>query len=91
MPDSVSSSQTVPANDPVNPNHYRELGAYSALHVVEKWGLNYLLGNSLKYMQRAGKKPGATALTDLRKARWYLQRQLHILAPDEEDDPAAND
>lgn len=56
---------------------------------MEKWELGYLLGNALKYIQRAGKKDGATELTDLKKARWYLQRHIYLLDPDNEVDPAA--
>lgn len=63
------------------------MGEYSALHVAEKWELGYHLGNMLKYIQRAGKKPGEDTLTDLRKARWYLQRYLHLLSPETEEDP----
>ena len=83
------SKTATPKKDAVNPAHYRDLGSYSALHVVEKWSLGYHLGNALKYIQRAGKKEGATELTDLRKARWYLQRHLHLLDPENEVDPAA--
>lgn len=72
----------------VNPAHYRELGNYSALHVVEKWGLNYHLGQTLKYIQRAGKKPETPELQDLKKAAWYLARYIHLVDPSEPD-PAA--
>jgi hypothetical protein len=78
-------------HDPVNPKHYAELGEYSALHVSEKWGLNYLLGTAIKYIQRAGKKPDTPAIVDLKKARWYIQRQLYILDPENEADPAADE
>lgn len=75
--------------DPVNPSHYKDAGLYSAVHVLEKWGLGYHLGQVLKYIQRAGKKEGADELTDLKKARWYLQRHIYTLDPDNETDPAA--
>jgi hypothetical protein len=74
--------------DPVNPPHYADLGEYSALHVTEKWDLGFHLGNLLKYIQRSGRKPDENALTDLRKARWYLQRHLHLIDPEHEFDPA---
>lgn len=81
----------------INPSHYASLGKYSAIHVIEKWELGYALGNALKYLQRAGKKlyDGQSVveseLTDLRKARWYLQRHIHFLDPDNEPDPAVPD
>lgn len=75
--------------DNANPEHYRRLGEYSALHVVHKWGLSYCLGSALKYIQRAGTKPGASTVEDLKKAVWYIQREIHQLDPSEPD-PAAN-
>lgn len=47
---------------------------YEAIKVIEAWGLGYNLGNALKYISRAGKK--GDALTDLRKARWYIDREI---------------
>lgn len=89
MPTEQSQSLELnsPQSSPVAPAHYRELGEYSALHVTERWGLNYHLGSMLKYIQRAGKKPGESELTDLRKARWYLQRYMHLHYPEQEVDP----
>jgi Protein of unknwon function (DUF3310) len=75
--------------DAVNPEHYRKLGEYSALHVADKWGSSYCIGNALKYLQRAGNKPGEDTITDLKKAVWYLQREIHQLDRSEPD-PAAN-
>lgn len=83
--------------DPVNPTHYASLGLYSAIHVIEKWGLGYHVGNAVKYVQRAGKKlyDGKDAveseLIDLKKARWYMQRRIHQLDPENEPDPAVPD
>lgn len=76
------------ANDPINPQHYAKFGAYSAVHVIEAWGLGYHLGNTVKYIQRAGGKPGASELQDLLKAKWYLERYIHTLDPSQPD-PAA--
>lgn len=44
--------------------------------VIEAWGLGFSLGNVLKYLARAGRKPGVPALDDLRKARDYLDREI---------------
>ena len=76
-------------HDPVNPRHYADLGRYAAIYVIEKWELGFNLGQVLKYIQRAGNKPGESELTDLEKAAWYLQRKLHELDPDKHADPAA--
>jgi len=90
-PDSINIKVITQQDDPINPAHYAALGEYSALHVIEKWGLNYLLGTCIKYIQRAGRKPGADTIVDLKKARWYIQRQLYMLDPENEADPANDD
>jgi hypothetical protein len=45
---------------------------YEAIKVIRAWGLCFCLGNVVKYVSRAGKKPGSERLDDLEKARWYL-------------------
>ena len=59
-----------------HPNHYGgERNPYEAIKVIEAWNLNFSLGNVLKYMSRAGKKSD-NPLEDLRKAAWYLNREI---------------
>ena len=61
-----------------HPSHYGGAeNTYEAINVIEAWGLSFCLGNAVKYIARAGKK-GDTA-TDLRKARWYLDRRIQQL------------
>lgn len=74
-----------------NPDYYRQLGNYSALHVIQKWGLGYCLGSTLKYIQRAGKKEGQDTQVELKKAVWYILRHLHEIDPDNNPDPAAEE
>lgn len=47
---------------------------YETIKVIEAWGLDFHLGNTVKYMSRAGKK--GDRLTDLEKAAWYLARAI---------------
>jgi hypothetical protein len=42
--------------------------------VIEGWGLGWHLGSVVKYVARAGRK--GSALDDLKKARWYLDRAI---------------
>jgi len=60
--------------DTVNhPKHY----AHSTIEVIdaiEAWGLGFSLGNAVKYIARADHK--GNAVEDLRKALWYIQREL---------------
>jgi len=60
-----------------HPNHYGGAGnPYEAIKVIEAWDLGFCLGNVVKYISRAGKKPGEAVLKDLKKARWYLDREI---------------
>lgn len=60
-----------------HPNHYGGAdNPYEAIKVIEAWGLGFSLGNTIKYIARAGKKSAETELHDLRKARWYLDRHI---------------
>jgi len=41
--------------------------------------LGFSLGNTVKYISRAGKKGKDKELEDLRKALWYLQHHIQTL------------
>ena len=63
-----------------HPPHYGgEDNIYEAIKVIEAWNLGFHLGNTIKYISRAGKKDGAELLDDLKKARWYLNRKIQKL------------
>lgn len=68
----------VPKPDIINnPKHYGGVdNPYETIKVIEAWGLGFCLGNLLKYASRAGKKDPAKRLEDLKKARWYLDREI---------------
>lgn len=60
-----------------HPSHYGgKDNPYEAIKVIEAWGLGFCLGNTVKYLARAGKKSFETELQDLEKARWYLDREI---------------
>jgi hypothetical protein len=62
-----------------HPAHYGGAdNPYEAIRVIEAWGLDadFCLGNAVKYLCRAGRKPDTTEVEDLRKARWYLDRAI---------------
>lgn len=57
--------------DPVqNPHHYCQGRKYEAREVIEDWGLDYYLGNVVKYISRAGRKGSNNedTIKDLNKA-----------------------
>jgi len=60
-----------------NPQHYGgDANPYEAIKVIEAWALGFHLGNVVKYIARAGKKDPGRELEDLKKARWYLDREI---------------
>ena len=56
-----------------HPPHYTK-GGIEAIDVIEAWDLGFHLGNAIKYIARAGRK--GDAAEDLRKAIWYLEREI---------------
>jgi hypothetical protein len=47
--------------------------------VIMSWGLTFTLGNVVKYIARAGYKKGSSALSDLKKARRYIDYEIERL------------
>ena len=63
-------------SDIVNsPPHYKS-GGIETIDFIESKDLNYRLGNVIKYVTRAGRKADSDPLVDLKKARWYLDREI---------------
>lgn len=66
-----------------NINHPAHYGGsdniYEAIKVIEAWELGFCLGNTIKYISRAGKKDSDKEIEDLEKARWYLDRYINKL------------
>ena len=66
-----------PKADPVNnPAHYT-VGGIETIDFIEAKKLGYNLGNVVKYLTRADHK--GNKLEDLRKAQWYLTREINSL------------
>ncbi len=64
-----------------HPQHYGgKDNPYEAIKVIEAWNLGFCLGNTLKYISRAGKKDAT--IQELEKARWYLDREIKKLKAD---------
>ena len=70
----VPSFLRPPQPDVVNhPPHYK-IGGIETIDFIEAKGLDYNLGNVVKYITRADHK--GNKLQDLEKARWYLDRAI---------------
>lgn len=70
-----------PKKEQVNhPQHYGgEDNPYEAIKVIDAWELGFSLGNTVKYISRAGKKESDKELQDLKKALWYLEHHISNL------------
>lgn len=68
----------LPEYEAVNhPAHYGgEDNPYETIKIIEALDLTFHTGNAAKYLLRAGRKPGTPYVEDLRKAAWYLQREI---------------
>jgi len=63
-----------------HPNHYGGKGnVYEVINVIDAWNLDFCLGNTVKYIARAGKKSPEKELEDLKKGLWYLQHKISKL------------
>lgn len=62
--------------DPINPPHY-QAGSIQPIDAIEDWKLGFSLGNAVKYIARHQHK--GAPLEDLKKARWYLDREIQRL------------
>lgn len=70
----------------VGGNHYRALTP-QPWDVIVAWDLDFLAGNVVKYVARAGRKGNrATRLEDLRKALHYIEKLIENEIADDPDD-----
>jgi len=71
------------SDDAVNhPKHYNSHpSGVEAITVCEYMGFN--VGNAVKYLWRAGLK-SPSAMEDLQKARWYVDREIARLPAEKE-------
>ena len=68
------------AHDSVShPSHYAEGWSNGAEVIDITENLNFNRGNAVKYIARAGRKDPLRTVEDLKKARWYLDRELKRL------------
>ena len=70
----ILSNTPAQHTDNVNhPAHYKT-GGIETIDFIEAKGLNYRLGNVVKYITRADHK--GDRLENLKKAQWYLNREI---------------
>ena len=63
-----------------HPQHYGgENNEYETIKVIDAWDLGFSLGNTVKYISRAGKKDPTKEIEDLKKALFYLEHHIKTL------------
>ena len=63
------------------PKHYQ--GTIQPIDLINAQDLNFNLGNVVKYVCRAGKKKGENVLSDLEKAKNYINYEIERIKKNE--------
>ena len=64
------------ADDNVNHPAYYTDGKIEVSDFIADKNLNFFRGNVVKYVTRAGKKDPSKEVEDLKKAQWYINREI---------------
>ena len=65
--------------DSINPSHYKSHpSGIECIQITEHMGFN--LGNAVKYIWRADLKHDDGGVEDLKKAEWYIKREIKRIA-----------
>ena len=68
-------------NNQNTPKHYQ--GTIQPIDLINAQNLNFNLGNVVKYVCRAGKKQGENVLSDLDKAKNYINYEIERIKKNE--------
>ena len=67
-------------NNPVEPSHYVDMKMSPLDYILANEGdFTWCVSNVIKYVSRYKRKNG---IEDLKKAQWYLNKQIEILESD---------
>jgi len=63
-----------------HPSHYNA-SSLETITAIEAWGCNFNIGNAIKYLARYKHKHKRRAkqIEDLKKAAWYIAREIENL------------
>lgn len=74
----IRNQNAIP-DDPVNhPSHYTQ-GKIECIDFITDKKLNFCRGNAVKYIVRAGLKDPTKEIEDLKKAVFYINREIQDL------------
>ena len=71
----IPPSQSLEPISKHNPSHY-QMGSIQVWDFIIDQDLDFILGNVVKYVCRAGTKPGESRLDDLKKAQAYITKAI---------------
>lgn len=60
-----------------HPKHYTYKNGIECIQITELF--NFCRGNAIKYIFRAGEKDPSKEIEDLKKAVWYIEREIQRL------------
>lgn len=66
----------MPGYDAIKPDYYKTDSIYEPWKIIDAYGLDFYLGNALKYLLRAGNKAGNPMEQDLKKAVEYINHVI---------------
>lgn len=76
--DELRPADIKPQNDVVDhPAHYTQYKGVEVIQLTEQ--MNFNRGNAVKYIARAGLKDPSKEIEDLKKAAWYIEREINRL------------
>lgn len=85
------NKQNTQFNPVTKPSHYAD-SSIQPIDIIDEWGLDFCLGNAVKYIKRAGhKKSGVLSdldkeIEDLEKAVWYINHKVTLLVDKREEE-----
>ena len=74
----TSKNNIKEASDIEHPSYYQS-SKFEVIDIIEEFKFGFNLGNVVKYILRAGKKDPTKYIEDLKKAKWYLEREINNL------------
>lgn len=61
------------------PDYYKSKSGQDVIDVIADFDMDFLIGNTFKYIVRSGKKNVEEDIKDLEKAKEYIDRKIKLL------------
>lgn len=61
------------------PDYYKSKSGQDVIDIIADFDMDFLMGNTFKYIVRAGKKNIEEDIKDLEKAKEYIDRKIKLL------------